>query len=265
MAAARPLKAWAQNRAKAEGRANYASAVAYDAFMYYMNDLYDLVTGLGYTSVRMWNDDALRSADTGWNRVVELNPAIDIWFWTTGTNTVNDYLAAGHGVYNILCDYNYYALTYNYFSGNRELFTKADAGTIYREWNPYVFDPADPTAASAANAEPGNAAVLGSAFAVWCDHPDLKTEAEVLAEILPMLRAHAVKAWDAGHNASQTYEEFVKDSDACGKAPDASGGSAELAVTDLTVQKSAESAEPVSEEKPAKKTGGSLMIKVKRT
>lgn len=216
-------KAYAQNRAKAEGRANYADAVAYDAFMYYMNDLYDLVTGLGYTSVRMWNDDALRSVDTGWKNVVELNKKIDIWYWTTGANTVKDYLNAGHKVYNILCDYNYYALTYNYFSDNRALFTKARADVIYNEWNPFVFDPADSSPDSETNTERGNTAVIGSAFAIWCDHPDLKTEAEVMAEVLPMLRAHAAKAWDADCNTTCTYDEFTQKVSACGNAPDASG------------------------------------------
>jgi len=216
-------KAYAQNRARSEGRENWADAVAYDAFMYYMNDLYDLVTGLGYTSVRMWNDDALRSADTGWKHVVELNQNIDIWFWTTGANTVKDYIFAGHEIYNILCDYNYYALTYNYFSGQRELFTKAHAETIYSEWNPFVFDPWNAAPDAVTNTAHGDPAVLGSAFAIWCDHPDLKTEAEVMAEVLPMLRAHAAKAWDTGYNSRCTYTEFTQKTKACGNAPDAAG------------------------------------------
>jgi len=206
---------YARNRAKAEGKANYADAVAYDTFMYYMNDLYELVTGLGYTSVRMWNDDALRSSDTGWKRVVGLHPEIDIWYWTTGQNTVTDYVDAGHNVYNILCDYSYYALTYDYFKDTRSLFTKAYAEMIYNEWSPYVFasDASD-------NLPRGHEAVLGSAFAVWCDHPDLRTEAEVMADILPMLRAHAAKAWDAEASAKQTYAEFTKQIQTFGNAPD---------------------------------------------
>lgn len=211
---------YARNRARAEGKPNYSDAVAYDAFMYYMNDLYDLVTGLGYTSVRMWNDDALRAADTGWKRVVELNPKIDIWYWTTGQNTVNDYVNAGHSVYNILCDYNYYALTYDYFKDTRSLFTKAYAETIYREWSPYIFDPVNPSPDAAGNLPRGHAAVPGSAFAVWCDHPDLRTEAEVMADILPMLRAHAAKAWDSDVSAKESYTEFTKKIRSLGDAPD---------------------------------------------
>lgn len=208
-------KTYAQNRAEAEGKANYADAVAYDTFMYYMNDLYELVTGLGYTSVRMWNDDALRSADTGWKRVVELNPAIDIWYWTTGANTVHDYVNAGHSVYNILCDYNYYALTYDFFKDTRSLFTKSYADKIYSEWSPYVFAP------DASDHLPqGHAAVLGSAFAVWCDHPDLRTEAEVMTDILPMLRAHAAKAWNSDVSSKRTYAEFTEIVRKLGNAPD---------------------------------------------
>ncbi len=206
---------YARNRAKAEGKTNYADAVAYDAFMYYMNDLYDLVTGLGYTSVRMWNDDALRAADTGWKRVIQLNPEIDIWYWTNGQNTVNDYVNAGHNVYNILCDYNYYALTFDYFKPTRSLFTKTYAETIYREWSPYVFAP------NASDDLPrGHESVLGSAFAVWCDHPDLRTESEVMADVLPMLRAHAAKAWDTDVSAKWTYAEFTEKIRILGDAPD---------------------------------------------
>ncbi len=262
-------KAYAQNRAKAEGRANYADAVAYDAFMYYMNDLYDLVTGLGYTSVRMWNDDALRSADTGWKRVVGLNKNIDIWFWTTGANTVKDYIDNGYEVYNILCDYNYYALTFNYFSGNRELFIKASPEVIYTEWNPYVFDPYNGDPASVTNTEYGNPAVLGSSFAVWCDHPDLKTEAQVMAEVLPMLRAHAAKAWDADISTSLSYPEFVRRDGLCGNAPDASAAAAGITVNDRTaVPEVPVPEEPVQEESAgktsasAKKASASSFIKV---
>jgi hexosaminidase len=171
----------------------------------------------------MWNDDALRSTDTGWKRVVELNKNIDIWFWTTGANTVKDYIDAGYEVYNILCDYNYYALTFNYFSGNRELFVKASPEVIYTEWNPYIFDPNNADPAAVTNTSAGNPAVLGSSFAIWCDHPDLKTEAEVMAEVLPMLRAHAVKAWDADYNLTHSYAEFEQLVQKSGNAPDASG------------------------------------------
>ena len=98
----------------AQSRSGNKNAVAYDAFMYYMNDIYDLVKGYGYTSIRMWNDDALRSADTGWSKVVTLNPGMEIQYWTpTANNSKNNiwtYLNAGYKAYNFLNDYNYYVL-----------------------------------------------------------------------------------------------------------------------------------------------------------
>ena len=84
-------KTYAQNRAKAEGLTNYKYAVAYDGFLYYMNDLYSLLAGKGYTSVRMWNDDALRSSDTGWSKVVTLNTNIQILYWTPSANSGKKY------------------------------------------------------------------------------------------------------------------------------------------------------------------------------
>lgn len=98
----------------AQKRSGNSNAVAYDAFMYYMNDIYDLVKSYGYTSIRMWNDDALRSADTGWNQVVTLNSNIEIQYWTpianSRTNNILTYLNAGYKAYNFLNDYNYYVL-----------------------------------------------------------------------------------------------------------------------------------------------------------
>ena len=87
----------------------------------------------------MWNDDALRSADTGWNRVVTLNPNIEILYWTpeanSSTNNVWTYLNAGYKVYNYLNEYNYYVL------GKATPYSKANQESIYTSWNPYVFDP----------------------------------------------------------------------------------------------------------------------------
>ncbi len=212
-------KEYAQSRAKAEGKNNYDDAVAYDGFMYYMNDLNDLVRSLGYTSVRMWNDDALRSSDTGWNNVVELDKDIDIWFWTTGNNSVWTYANEGYQVYNILSNYNYYAMTTDYFSNDRESFTQAYADQIYNEWTPYTFDPNSTTLGAGKNMAIGNPNVLGSAFAIWSDNPTLRTEDEIMADVLPMLRAHGAKAWDAKANEEVSYSVFANNQETLGAAP----------------------------------------------
>ncbi len=195
-------------KAYAQSRTGNSNAVAYDAFLLYMNDLNNLVRSLGYTSVRMWNDDALRSTDTGWTGVVQLDTNIDIWFWTTGSNTVWTYANAGYQVYNILSDYNYYAMTNDYFSTLRGSFDQAYADQIYDEWTPYTFDPDSTTLGTGKNMSIGNQNVLGSAFGIWSDNPSLRTEEEVMSDVLPLLRAHGAKAWDAEANKSTSYSNF---------------------------------------------------------
>lgn len=191
-------------KAYAQQRSGNSKAVAYDAFMYYMNDIYDLVKSYGYTSIRMWNDDALRSADTGWSKVVTLNPNMEIQYWTpTANNSKNNiwtYLNAGYKAYNFLNDYNYYVLgkahdgsdTYHGITPQR----------IYENWAPNIFTPYGGTGSNTAI---GNTNVKGSAFCVWCDKPSTESAATVKAGILPCLRVNGAKAWDADLNSTISY------------------------------------------------------------
>lgn len=204
-------------------RTGNSKSVAYDAFLLYMNDLYDLVTDLGYTSVRMWNDDALRSGDTGWTGVVNLNTNIDIWYWTaeanSNKNNVWTYLGQDYQAYNILCDYNYYVMNDDYYSSSRESFTQSYADQIYNEWNPFVFDPASTTLGTGKNTAAGNVNVLGGAFGIWCDNPSLKTEAAVMTDLLPLIRANGAKCWAYNCNKSMNYTAFTNWYKAVGNAP----------------------------------------------
>ena len=175
-------------------RTGNSNAVAYDAFLLYMNDLYDLVTGLGYTSVRMWNDDALRSKDTGWNGAVQLNTDIDIWYWSEGTNPVKTYLDAGYQVYNIINHYTYYVVSNKYYSGSS--YPNARPESIYNQWNPYIFGENTKGTGSGNDTKLYDPNVLGSAFAVWCDEPTVRTENQVMADLIPLIRANAAKAWE---------------------------------------------------------------------
>ena len=190
-------------KAYAQQRSGNSNAVAYDAFMYYMNDIYDLVKSYGYTSIRMWNDDALRSADTGWNQVVTLNSNIEIQYWTpTANNRKNNiwtYLKAGYKAYNFLNDYNYYVLGEVHDGTQRKGLTQQ---RIYENWAPNVFTTYDGTGSNTAI---GNANVKGSAFCVWCDKPSTESAATVKAGIIPCLRVNGAKAWDADLNKTISY------------------------------------------------------------
>ena len=188
----------------AQQRSGNSSAVAYDAFMYYMNDIYDLVKSYGYTSIRMWNDDALRSADTGWSKVVTLNSGMEIQYWTpsanSSKNTIWTYLNAGYKAYNFLNSYSYYVLGQAHDGSGS--YAGITPQRIYENWAPNVFTPYGSTGTNTAI---GNANVKGSAFCVWCDKPGTETAAAVKAGILPCLRANGAKAWDADLNKTVTY------------------------------------------------------------
>gem|GEM_PF-1509583 len=183
----------------AQDRSGNEKAVAYDAFMYYMNDIYDLVKGYGYTSIRMWNDDALRSADTGWRKVVTLNPGMEIQYWLPTANNIWTYLNAGYKAYNFLNDYNYYVLGQAHDGSGYKGITPQ---RIYENWAPNVFTTYGGTGSNIAI---GNTNVKGSAFCVWCDHPSTESAATVKAGILPCLRVNGAKAWDADLNSTVSY------------------------------------------------------------
>lgn len=201
----------------AQNRSGNNNAVAYDAFMYYMNDIYDLVKGYGYTSIRMWNDDALRSADTDWSKVVTLNPGIEIQYWTpTANKSKNDiwtYLNAGYKAYNFLNDYNYYVLGQAHDGSGYKGITPQ---RIYENWAPNIFIPYGGTGS---NTTIGNANVKGSAFCVWCDKPSTESAATVKAGILPCLRVNGAKAWDADLNRTVSYSSAQQLLKLIGDAP----------------------------------------------
>ena len=197
----------------AQNRSGNKNAVAYDAFMYYMNDIYDLVKGYGYTSIRMWNDDALRSADTGWSKVVTLNPGMEIQYWSPTANNIWTYLNAGYKAYNFLNDYNYYVLGQAHDGSGYKGITPQ---RIYENWAPNIFIPYGGTGSNTAI---GNANVKGSAFCVWCDKPSTESAATVKAGILPCLRVNGAKAWDADLNSTVSYSYAKKLLELIGDAP----------------------------------------------
>jgi hypothetical protein len=107
----------------------------------------------------------------------------------------------------------------DYYSSSRESFTQSYADQIYNEWNPFVFDPASTTLGTGKNTAAGNVNVLGGAFGIWCDNPSLKTEAAVMTDLLPLIRANGAKSWAYNCNKSMTYSAFTKWFDAVGNAP----------------------------------------------
>lgn len=154
-----------------------SNAVAYDAFLLYMNDVNSLLRNIGYTETRMWNDQIFIDSTTGHNGVVELNKDISIQYWLTTKNTPLQIMQAGHDIYNFISPHNYYVLV-----TDTSNFTNLE---LCQEWLLQNF--------SVYSASEWEYKVKGSAFCVWCDNPTLKTEDEIKEEILPLLSARIEK------------------------------------------------------------------------
>ena len=173
------LDHWQAYAQKLTGNPN---AVAYDAFILYMNDICALMRSLGYKSILMWNDDVYRDYDTGWKGAAMFDSSIDVQYWLAkpngGNNTVFTYLDRGHKVYNFVSHYVYYAL------GLRAL-NDSTPQRIEEEWNAYVFDPDTPEN----NLPAPDDRVLGGGYCLWSDTPGAETEDEVLAHIKPYIAA----------------------------------------------------------------------------
>ena len=178
------LEQWEEYARRVTGR---CEAVAYDAFVLYMNDLAALLRSLGYESVRMWNDDVYRYADTGWREVAKLDTSIDVQYWTHITNdsknTAAFYIDKGHGVYNFAAPYTYYTLYPD------KAPTKKAPDEIIAEWTPYVFDDVNPENIIDAP----NEKVKGAGMCLWTDTPDAMTEDELLEKMRPHFTAIARK------------------------------------------------------------------------
>ena len=167
-------------QALARKKTDNEQAVAYDAFLLYMNESAALMRSLGYTSVRMWNDDVLRSGDTDWKRAVELDKNIDIEFWMPyangSKNNVFTYLDKGYKIYNLLNFYTYYVLGAGMKSGITPDQLKSD-------WNAYVFD----SPSQRFRVDPSKSKIYGGAFCLWCDKPSAESPDEILKNITPYL------------------------------------------------------------------------------
>lgn len=163
-------------------------AVAYDAFVAYMNDIAGLLYSIGYESVRMWNDDAYRYADTGWREVVGLDKSIEIQYWThitnDGKNTAQFYIDKGHKIHNFAYEYSYYTLY-----PDRPPF-KVAPQEILDKWNPYIFDAVNPENVVAAP----HGMVRGAGFCLWTDTPSSEDEDSLIDSMRPYFTAFAKKA-----------------------------------------------------------------------
>lgn len=223
------LPTWATYAQKETGN---SAATAYDAFILYMNDLAAMLYGLGYESVRMWNDMLYLTNYA--TQTVELDNRIEVNYWTNKTNnsknSVNTYLNKGHNVYNYYNDFNYFVLKPN------GIYPLCSSDLIYQYWTPYVFQAnytqtntgyVYESIAVEVTDQTKKAKIKGSAFCIWSDAPDFYTEGEVLTLSLDRIRAHAVKAWGV---STVDLTAFNKTLTTLGQCPGKSGSYGSVAL-----------------------------------
>ena len=173
------LDHWRDHARRVTGNEN---AVAYDAFVLYVNDLCALVRSLGYTSVRMWNDDAYRSFDTGYTGVTSIDPDIEMQYWlptaNDSKNTPAFYIDKGHAIYNFNHYYTYYTLGFGSIH-------KVTPEMIEEKWNTYVFDHEHPEN----TVDAPHPMVKGGGYCLWSDTPAAETEDEILEHVRPLFTA----------------------------------------------------------------------------
>lgn len=157
-------------------------AVAYDAFVLYVNEIAAMMRAMGYERILMWNDDVYRDFDTGWKGVAAMDSEIDIQYWSHkangGKNFAAFYMEKGHNVYNFIYLYTYYVLGFGSYK-------KKTPEMIESEWNAYAFDPDKPEN----NPAYPNEKVKGGGYCLWSDTPAAETEDEVLEHLRPFLKA----------------------------------------------------------------------------
>lgn len=170
-------------QAYAQTKTGNPRAVAYDAFVLYMNETAALLRAMGYKTVYMWNDDIYRFTDTDWKEVVKIDKDIEVFHWASAANACYTpafyYLERGHRLYNFTRKYNYYVL---FPSGSPTFVTPEQ---ITGEWSPYLFDTEEPKN----NPQVPNENVGGAGFCLWCDAPACIDEDELLARIRPYYTA----------------------------------------------------------------------------
>ena len=169
--------------AHAKKRTGNENAVAYDAFILYMNDIAALMRSIGYEKILMWNDDVYRNFDTGWKGVTELDRSIDVQYWSVksngGKNNVRTYLDRGHKVYNFISPYVYYVVGF----GGAKYGTTPEI--LERDWSAYFFDPENPEN----NLTAPDERVLGGGYCLWSDSPASENEDELLENLKPYIYA----------------------------------------------------------------------------
>ena len=165
----------------------------------YITGLYDMLTGLGYTTVRMFNDGVNYGPEYD-RHDSNIPEDIQICYWSSGWGgytvaPARDLATAGYSLINTNGDY-YFVLK-----------TDQDDHTIKMQYR------SEEDCLSFANDSFMGGTVsssAGSMFCIWCDEPDNATQDEIMAAVKAPMTAVAYQMQGGEAGTRLTYEEFKK-------------------------------------------------------
>lgn len=208
------------NVSDGDGWGDYADAhinggrTRWDTAADFANETAKLLTELGYTSVRAFND--VLCSD---NVHIALRPEIELCIWDPDEDTdVGRLLAGGRVLHNCLQNYCYYVLRTGGSGDARDAendwwsFHHSTPRAIFNEWNPGRMYPYDEDGVLLAKYEVG-----GGSFLIWGDYGGWRTEKEVwdgdgngLYNLIDRMWSNAAKMLDWELNERCSFDEFCR-------------------------------------------------------
>ncbi|MBM6937984.1 family 20 glycosylhydrolase [Pseudoflavonifractor phocaeensis] len=160
----------------------------------YITDLYNMLTDIGYDTVRMFNDSVNYGSHTS-----EIPSGIEVCYWSCGWSgydlaAARDLADAGYSLINTNSTY-YYVLR----EPNNRNSIPAENDILANFTNEsFIANYGTDTVTGAA----------GSMFCIWCDYPDGTTQEQVMNEISAPLAAMAYQMQGGETGTGLTYELF---------------------------------------------------------
>ncbi|MEU8824120.1 glycoside hydrolase family 20 protein [Streptomyces sp. NPDC048636] len=171
----------------AAAKRKYGSrATVQDLATGWLNDRAAVARELG-KQPKAWNDGFLPGG------VVTPDRNIQVEYWTgrlkEAARPPEPYLREGRDLVNLNSEYLYYVL------GEPNGFRYPTGERIYEQWTPGTLRGTKPVADKNLT---GPGRVLGARFAIWSDHPEAQTQAQVARGVRLPLAALAQRLWDPG-------------------------------------------------------------------
>ncbi len=169
-----------------------------DGYTAYINEIAGYTKSLGF-KVRIWNDGIYRR---NFVSHVPLDKDIEICYWTRWDDNMastDSLMEKGHKLINVN-DVMYYVLT------TAKIYRDPpDPEELYNDWDNGYFAGLDFELFQ--RYDMPNENILGSMYAIWCDHEEMQTEEEIAEGIFYSLKTMAEKSW-AGNRENADYKHF---------------------------------------------------------